>query len=276
MDEIERRQALAAFLRTRRARLSPTEVGLPARSRRRTPGLRREEVAELANIGVSWYTLLEQEQDVHPSMSVLESIAQALRLTPAEEQHLFRLSGHTLPVKAPTEDEEVSPALRRVVDALTPHPAFVIGRRWDILIWNRVAGRLFRFDEPFPPHSLNVVWRFFQQEEARSLNPDWEAQARNLVAQFRADYARYPGDASFEELLHDLQHISPSFREWWGQHDVRGLPDGPRSMIHPALGPLEFDHVTFQASFSSDLRVKVYAASPSTASKLEQAWSASS
>jgi transcriptional regulator with XRE-family HTH domain len=275
MEETERRQALAAFLRTRRARLSPAEVGVPARSRRRTPGLRREEVAELANIGVSWYTLLEQGQDVHPSKPVLESLAQALRLTPAEEQHLFRLSGHTLPVKAPTEEEEVPPALQRVVDALTPHPAFVIGRRWDILSWNPPAGLLFRFDEPLPPHSLNVVWRYFQWE-GRSLDPDWEVQARNLVAQFRADYARYPGDASFEELLHDLQHTSPSFREWWELQDVRGLPDGPRSLIHPALGLLEFDHVTFQTSFSSDFRVKVYAASPSTASKLEQALSASS
>ncbi|GCE21965.1 helix-turn-helix transcriptional regulator [Dictyobacter kobayashii] len=273
--ERERRQALAAFLRTRRARLSQAEVGLPARSRRRTPGLRREDVAELANIGVSWYTLLEQGQEVHPSMSVLESIAQALRLTPAEEQHLFRLSGHTLPAKTPAEEEEVPLALRRTVDALTPYPAFVIGRRWDVLFWNRAAGLLFRFDEPFPPHSLNVVWRYLQLQ-GRPLDLDWEVQMRNLVAQFRADYARYPGDASFEELLHDLQDMSPLFREWWEQQDVRGLPDGPRSMIHPALGLLEFDHVTFQASFSSDLRVKVYAASPATASKLEQALSATS
>src|SRR5258707_46353 len=102
MDGLERRQALAAFLRTRRTRLSPTEVGLPARSRRRTPGLRREEVAELANIGVSWYTLLEQGQDIHPSQPVLASIAQALRLTPAEEQHLFLLAGHTLPAQVGT------------------------------------------------------------------------------------------------------------------------------------------------------------------------------
>lgn len=275
MEETGRRQALAAFLRTRRARLSPTEVGLPARSRRRTPGLRREEVAELANIGVSWYTLLEQGQDIHPSQPVLASIAQALRLTPAEEQHLFLLAGHARPSPVSTEEEEVPPALRRVVDALAPHPAFVIGRRWDVLIWNRAAGLLFRFDEPFPPHSRNVVWRFFQRE-VRSLDSDWEAQARNLVAQFRADYARYPGEASFEELLHDLQHLSSSFRRWWEQHDVRGLPDGPRSMIHPALGALEFDHVTFQTAFSADLRVKVYAASLSTASKLEQALSASS
>lgn len=273
MEEIERRQALADFLRTRRARLSQAEVGLPARSRHRTPGLRREDVAELANIGVSWYTLLEQGKDVHPSKPVLESIAQALRLTHVEEKYLFLLAGHTLPVKAPSEEEEVPPELRRVVDVLTPHPAFVIGRRWDILFKNRAADMVFCFDEPFPPHSLNMVWRYFQMQE-RSLDLDWEVQARNLVAQFRTDYARYPGDASFEELLHDLQHMSPLFREWWEQHDIQGLPNGPRSMKHPVLGLLEFDHV--QTSFSSNLRVNIYAASPLTAPKLEQVLSASS
>lgn len=275
MDELEHRQALAAFLRTRRARLSPAEVGLPARSRRRTPGLRREEVAELANIGVSWYTLLEQGQDVHPSTSVLENIAQALRLSPAEEQHLFLLAGHTLSVNAPTEEEEVSPALQIVIDALTPHPAFVIGRRWDVLIWNRAAGLLFRFDEPCLPHSRNAVWRFFQEKE-HTIDADWEAQAQNLVAQFRADYARYPGDASFQTLLRDLQDAHPSFRQWWERQDVRGLPNGPRSLIHPTFGVLEFDHVTFQTALTQDLRVKVYAASPPTVSTLEQALAASS
>src|SRR5579884_1606974 len=114
MDEEERRQALAAFLRTRRARLSPAEVGLPANGRRRTPGLRREEVAELAQIGVSWYTLLEQGQDVHPSRPVLERVAQALRLTPAEEQHLFLLTGYGLPALGAAEQEEAPPALMRV------------------------------------------------------------------------------------------------------------------------------------------------------------------
>ena len=192
-------------------------------------------MAELAHIGVSWYTLLEQGKDVHPSTPVLESLAQALRLTHVEEKYLFLLAGHARPVKAPPEEEEVPPELRRVVQVLTPHPALVIGRRWDILFRNPAADLVFRLDEPFPPHARNVVWRSFQGE-VHSLNSDWEAQARNLVAQFRADYARYPGDASFEELFHDLQHFSSSFRRWWEQHDVRGLPDGPRSMIHPALG----------------------------------------
>src|SRR2546423_6259896 len=191
MDERERRQSLAAFLRTRRARLQPVDVGSPSRSRRRTAGLRREEVAELANIGVSWYTLLEQGHDVHPSRHVLESLAQALRLSTAEEQHLFLLAGQERLSKMLVEEEQVTPALQRVVDALNPHPAFVIGRRWDLLTWNRGAGFLFQFDEPCPPYSRNVVWRFFQRE-ARTFDMEWETQAQNLVAGFRADYVRYP------------------------------------------------------------------------------------
>jgi transcriptional regulator with XRE-family HTH domain len=275
MDESERRQALAAFLRTRRARLQPADVGLPVRRHRRTPGLRREDVAELANIGVSWYTLLEQGQDVHPSRQVLESLAQALRLSRAEEQHLFRLANQESSASASMEEEQVSPALQRIVDALCPHPAFVIGRRWDVLTWNRAADLVFHFHEPCPPHSRNVVWRFFERG-ARTLDLHWELQAQNLVAQFRADYARYPGDPSFQEVIADLQRVSPQFRLWWDQQDVRGLPDGPRAMRHPTLGMLEFEHVTFQTAITADLRVKVYSASPETAFRLEQALSVSS
>src|SRR5260221_14761914 len=116
MDERERRQALAAFLRTRRARLQPADVSLPARSRRRTPGLRREEVAQLANVGVSWYTLLEQGRDIHPSREVLQSIADALQLTPDEQQHLFLLANQQPLVETHISDDQVSPALRRVLD----------------------------------------------------------------------------------------------------------------------------------------------------------------
>ncbi len=275
MDESERRQALAAFLRTRRARLQPADVGLPARRRRRTPGLRREDVAELASIGVSWYTLLEQGQDVHPSRQVLESLAQALRLSAIEEQHLFRLANQASSASTSTAEEQVSPALQRIVDALCPHPAFIIGRRWDVLTWNRAADLVFHFHEPCPPHSRNVVWRFFERG-ARTFDLHWEQQAQNLVAQFRADYACYPGDPSFQEVIADLQCISPQFRIWWDQQEVRGLPDGPRAMRHPTLGMLEFEHVTFQTSITADLRVKVYSASPETAFRLEQALSVSS
>ena len=267
MDDQERLQALADFLRTRRARLQPSDVGLPIRRRRRTPGLRREEVAALANIGVSWYTLLEQGHDVHPSRQVLESLAQALRLNTAETRHLFVLAGHDLPMPALVEDEKITPALQRVIDALDPHPAYVIGRRWDVLAWNQTAERLFGFDQPCPPHPLNALWRFFQRPEARA-DQHWEQQARNLVAQFRADYVRYSDDESFHVLLRDLQAASPQFSEWWERQDVRGLPDGPRRMEHPTLGLLEFDHVTFQTTITPDLRVKVYSATDETAEKL--------
>lgn len=273
MDERERREALAAFLRTRRGRLQPADVGLPVRNRRRTPGLRREEVAELANIGVSWYTLLEQGQDVHPSRQVLSSLAQALRLTTAEEQHLFLLAYGEKPVKRLTEGEQATPALQRVVDSLNPHPAFLVGLRWEALTWNRAAELVFRIHEPCPPHSRNIIWRFFQPEIS-TFYVGWEKQAPGLVAQFRADYARYPGDASFREIIEDLQRDSPQFCQWWEQQNVRSLADGPRVIQHQTLGRLEFDHVTFQTSLSPDLRVKVCSASPATASRLEQALSA--
>lgn len=269
MDELERRQALADFLRTRRARLKPADVGLPSRDRRRTPGLRREEVAELAHIGVSWYTLLEQGHDVHPSRNVLESLTHALRLTSAEAHHLFRFAGHELPSQPPGEEQQISPALQRVVDALSPHLAFVIGRRWDVLTWNRIADLLFHFSEPCPPYSRNVLWRYFQRPEIRTIDPDWEKQAQSLVAGFRADYVRYPGDDSFQEVIEDLKRVSPQFCLWWERQDVRGLPDGPRTMHHPTLGALTFDHVTFQTAITPELRVKVYVAAPSSIPRLE-------
>jgi transcriptional regulator with XRE-family HTH domain len=271
MDETERRLALADFLRTRRARLHPAEVGLPARSRRRTPGLRREEVAELANIGVAWYALLEQGRDVHPSRRVLESLAGALRLTSAEAQHLFRLAAQELPAKADGEGAQVTPALQQVLEALDPHPAFIIGGKWDVLAWNRAGDLLFDFSQPCPPYTRNILWRYFHQDDPGQGDPDWEAQAQNLVAQFRADYARFPGDPFYQALLADLQKASPQFRLWWEQQDVRRLPEGPRILERPGLGRLEFEHMTFQTSLAAGLHIKVFVARPGTAAKLAAA-----
>jgi hypothetical protein len=164
----------------------------------------------------------------------------------------------------------VTPALARVVEALNPHPAFVIGRRWDVLAWNRAAGLVFQFDEPCPPHTRNVLWRYLTRE-SRTIDPDWETRARSLVAQFRADYARYPGDAAFQEVIADLQQVSAQFRLWWAEQDVRGLPEGPRCMQHPTLGALEFEHVSFETSVAAEVRMKVYAAAPETAARLARA-----
>ncbi len=168
MYESERRQALADFLRQRRAHLTPAEVGLPAGIRRRTPGLRREEVAQLANMGTSWYVWLEQGRDVHPSAQVLESLAQALRLTPNERRHLFLLAGQPLPPHASPLEERTSPALQQVLDDLNPTPAYAVGRRWDYLAWNKAADALFAISEASSPYAHNLVWRFFTSPTMRA------------------------------------------------------------------------------------------------------------
>jgi transcriptional regulator with XRE-family HTH domain len=272
MNDTERRQALADFLRTRRARLQPSDVGLPARTRRRTPGLRREEVAELANIGVSWYTLLEQGRDIKPSRQVLENLAGVLKLTPAETRHLFYLALQETPLIE--EEGQMTPALQRVVEALDPNPAFVIGRRWDVLTWNRAAELLFQFHEPCSPHSRNMIWRFFLQE-ARPHDPDWVRLGQNYVAGFRASYVRYPADASFQALLQDLQRFSTQFCIWWSEQNVRAISDETRTIHDLHLGSLQFDHLSFQTPIAPDLSLKVFVTLPETGARLAAALAAS-
>ncbi|HEY5197959.1 MAG TPA: helix-turn-helix transcriptional regulator, partial [Solirubrobacteraceae bacterium] len=188
----QRRAELADFLRRRRAGIQPETVGLPSGGRRRTPGLRREEVAQLAGVGATWYTWLEQGRDVRASLDVLEAIARALRLTPAERGHLILLGrGEPAPpCRAPAE--RVSATLRRVVEGLGPNPAFVLGRRWDFLAWNRAACALFGWDG-MPgrglPVTRNHIWLTFMDPARRDLMLDWERSARTCVAKFRADSA---------------------------------------------------------------------------------------
>jgi transcriptional regulator with XRE-family HTH domain len=270
MDERERRKALAAFLRTRRARLQPAEVGVPVRTRRRTPGLRREEVAELANIGVSWYTLLEQERDVHPSAQVLESLAQALRLTRNERRHLFLLAGQPLPSPALPSEECVSPTLQQMLDDLNPTPACVVGRRWDYLAWNRAADAVFAISEASPPYARNVVWRFFTDPTMRDQFAHWEQIARGLLAEFRTASTRYPGDAWFEDLIADLKQASPEFCRWWPHHEASNLIDGKKIIKHPTLGHLEFRHVTLHVFSDPDIRVTAHIPDAQTRAKLQR------
>lgn len=234
MQKKERREALADFLRKRRASLSPSEVELPPGLRRRTPGLRREEVAQLANIGTSWYVWLEQGRDVHPSAQVLESLAQALRLTPNERRHLFLLAGQPLPPPVSPEEESISPALQQVLDDLNPSPAYVLGRRYDYLAWNKAADGLFAISDTLldtsSPYARNMVWRLFTSPTTRE-RPNWEMVARATLAEFRTANARYPGDPWFEELIEELKQVSPEFCQWWPHHDVRSAG---RSQGHQA------------------------------------------
>ncbi len=267
MDDQERRKALADFLRTRRTRLSPPDVGLPWGSRRRTPGLRREEVAQLANIGTSWYVALEQGRDVNPSEQVLESLAQALRLNEAERHHLYVLARPQSAINPLPDEETVGSTLQQAMKALNPHPAYVMGRRWDLLAWNQAAEIVFSFSEIKPPHSRNFLWRSFTSPVLRR-HRHWEQLAKSSIAQFRADCAYYPGDQSFEELIEDLKEISSEFRLWWSSHDVKNVPEGHKIMAHPTLGQLEFEYVSLRVPTNHDQKVVIYTCSPETAIKL--------
>jgi transcriptional regulator with XRE-family HTH domain len=269
MSEHEQRQALGDFLRKQRARLAPTDVGLPPGIRRRTPGLRREEVAELAHIGTSWYIWLEQGRDVHPSPQVLESLAQALRLTLNERRHLFLLAGQALPAPASALEECVSPALQQMLDDLNPTPVYVLGRRWDYLAWNRAAEALFGISEGSPQYDRNMVWRLFTSPAMRE-RPNWEQLARGTLSEFRAANARYFGDPEFEELIEDLKQVSPDFCRWWPHHDVRPALDGHKSIAHPVLGQLEFEHITLQMLSTPDIRIAIYTPLAETRGKLER------
>jgi transcriptional regulator with XRE-family HTH domain len=264
MSDEQRRQDLADFLRTRRLRRSPEQVGLSSGGRRRTPGLRREEVALLANVGVSWYTMLEQGRDIHPSRDVLHSIADALQLTPDERQHLWLLADQHHLVDTHVSNEQVSPALHRVLDALTPIPAYVIGRRWNLLAWNTTAEHIFLRSKMLPPYEHNVVWRIFADPMHRRYTPTWEQVAQKVLAEFRADSARYADEEWFKRLIADLHHVSPEFRAWWPRHDVRGRADARKDIEHPLVGWLMFEHTTLQVPTMPELKIMIYTPLPGT------------
>jgi transcriptional regulator with XRE-family HTH domain len=264
MSDEQRRQDLADFLRTRRMRLSPEQVGLIRGERRRTPGLRREEVAHLANVGVSWYTLLEQGRAIHPSWEVLQSIAHALQLTPDERHHLFVLADQQPLVDIHPSDEQVSPVLRRVLDALNPNPAYAIGRFWKYLAWNTAAEHVL-FLSRSAQYEYHAIWRMFVDPMSRHLyGSKWEQVAQDVLAGFRAESVHSAHEAWFQRLIADLQHVSPEFRTWWPRHDVRDRVDAQKEINHPLVGCLLFEYTALQVPAMPELKVMIYTPLPET------------
>jgi MmyB-like transcription regulator ligand binding domain/Helix-turn-helix domain len=265
--DAERRAELTDFLRTRRARLSPEEVGLIGGSRRRTPGLRREEVALLANIGATWYTRLEQGLPINVSAEVLESIGKALQLTDVERQHMFTLAGVPFPERVDTQCEAVTPQIRRVIDALYPNPAYVRGRRWDILAANKAAESVLGIPDVQIGPKVNMLFRFFTNPEARVCYPKWNEMGPKLVAQFRATAARYPDDERLRALIETLQERSEQFRRWWAQHDVYEATQGFKQFYHPLVGNFTLDHVVLTLPDFADVRLVAYSVEPGSESE---------
>lgn len=234
-----RREQLRDFLRSRRARLTPDDVGMAPGGKRRTPGLRREEVAVLAGVGVSWYTWLEQGRDINVSAEVLDAIARVLRLTEAERAHLYLLAGLNPPAAAAWAGT-VTPELRRLLDTWAP-PALLRDRYWNLVAVNDAARTVFGLD------GGNCLVAFFTNDRYRDMHVEWAAVAPSVVAAFRADAAHAPDDPEFARVIDDLRSVSPEFAALWARHDVGVPKQAVKAIRHPASGELFFDMTTLAA-----------------------------
>jgi transcriptional regulator with XRE-family HTH domain len=271
-DEETRRTELADFLRTRRDALTPEDVGLPSGGRRRTPGLRREEVAQLSGVGVTWYTWLEQARDVRPSQSVLDGVADGLRMNAAERAHLMLLARGDEVVPPRERCEELDPTVRRLIENLGDSPACILGRRYDYLAWNRAFEVVFCDPRKYPEDRRNWLWSIFTDETRRRRTMDWEIGARNALARFRADNARHLGDPDFQQLIDALHDASEEFRSWWKHHEVARSGIGTKVLRHHALGKLWFEHAVFKLEETPEQRLILYTPLPKsdTPAKLAQ------
>jgi transcriptional regulator with XRE-family HTH domain len=257
-----RRGELAHFLRSRRASLKPQDVGLPNGGRRRTPGLRREEVAQLAGVGATWYTWLEQGRDVRASLDVLEALARALRLDQAERTHLILLGRGEEPPPCKAPAERASATLRRLIENLGPNPAYILGRRWDYLAWNDAATIVLGDLGRVPRAQRNHAWLTFTDPARRERFSDWQRGARLLVAKFRADSARHLGDPEFESLIAALRSASPEFARAWDRHEVSQSGEGRKDVRHPSAGMLSFCHAVFHPAEAGEQRLVLYTPLP--------------
>ena len=254
----ERRAALAAFLRSHRARLAPAQVGLPGGGRRRTPGLRREEVAQLVGVSPSWYTWLEQGRDISVSAQVLERLAQVFQLSPDERRHLFTLA------RAPERSDPpvatpAHPALAFVLAALEPAPAYLITPCCTVVAQNAAARHVLADWDRRAGRERNLVWWVFTDPAARDLFVDWEGEAQRTLAFFRASSARYLGQAWFAALVNDLHAASPEFRAWWPHYAAYPALLERKELRHPHLGRLVFHPLVLQPNSVADQYLVVYA-----------------
>lgn len=255
------RQELADFLRMKREKLSPQAVGLPSGTRRRTPGLRREEVAALAGVGLTWYTWLEQGREINASVEFLEDLARVLKLDATERYHLFLLAHQRPPVVAGHQWCQVTPLIRRLLDDLTLRPAYVMNLSWDIIAWNPAADRLFSLAER-QPEQRNMLWMLFADPELNQRLIGWLEQAPQILASFRRDYARAPQDATMLQRIQALSDVSPQFRQLWQQHDIHGRCQGQRTFLVAGAGEVTFEHASFIVDEDNHLRLVMYSAQP--------------
>jgi transcriptional regulator with XRE-family HTH domain len=248
---------LGAYLKDRRNRLDPAALGFSA-GRRRTPGLRREEVAQRSNISTTWYTWLEQGRGGAPSAEVLNRIAAALMLTDAEREHLFLLGLGRPPEVRYKSAGAVTPRLQRLLEALEVSPALVKTATWDIVAWNRAAAAVLTDYGALPPGQRNILRLLFGDPNVRAAQQGWDSMARSVVAAFRADAARAGAVSEVSHLVEELCRVSPEFEALWRAHDVHAHGGGVKRLTHPVLGPIELEYSSFAVDGRPDLSMIVY------------------
>jgi transcriptional regulator with XRE-family HTH domain len=236
-----RRRELGAFLRNRRERVQPEVVGLRSSRRRRTPGLRREEVAQLAGVGVTWYTWLEQGRDINPSAQVLDAIARTLQFDSHEHSHLFTLAGLAATTVA-DQCGQLCPTVQPLLDQLEPFPACVLNDRLDLLAYNRVYASFFEEIDEIPVEDRNLLWLTFTYPAWRQVIVDWDESVGRMVAEYRAAMARHLDEPAWKSLVSRLHHASPEFSAFWERHDVQSVESRRKRALHPTAGLLSVEY----------------------------------
>jgi PAS domain-containing protein len=255
------RQDLADFLRQKREKLSPQAVGLPSGMRRRTPGVEARRGRRVGRRRIDLDTWLEQGREINVSVDFLENLARVLKLDATGRYHLFLLAHQRPPVPVGHQWCQVSPLVRRLLDDLQLRPAYVMNLSWDIIAWNPAAERLFAIGDR-PADQRNMLWMLFADPQLNQRLVEWQAQAPQILASFRRDYARAPQDATMQQRVQALEQVSPQFRQLWQQHDIHGRCQGERTFIVPGAGQVTFEHASFIVDEENHLRLVMYSALP--------------
>ncbi|MCA0753634.1 helix-turn-helix transcriptional regulator [Paenibacillus sp. N4] len=269
MKRDARLKALSEFLRSKRAEIDPVSAGFTAGSRRRTPGLRREEVAQLAGVSPTWYTWLEQGRDISVSASVLDCVAAALRLNEDERKYIHSLAKESGPAAAPLKDfsAEMTPSLQKIVQELRFCPCIISDRRCRIVGWNDAASLVFMDFERIPAEQRNIIELLFERKEFRRLSVNWEQFAGGFLAIFRAYYGQYAQDDWYEGFIGEMKARHPEFRRLWEQSQVSTAPDVLLEFRHAKAGKMLFHLTSLQVQGESDLRCSIYTPAPDTATE---------
>jgi transcriptional regulator with XRE-family HTH domain len=274
MNDQTRLQALSSFLKSQRAKISPESVGFPTGTRRRTPGLRREEVAQLAGISLTWYTWLEQGRDIQVSKSVLDCVADALQLTLDERKYLFSLAleSNTSVHLLKEEPPKISPSLQRILEELRFCPTIISDRHCQIVGWNQAASQVFLDFDQIPVEQRNMIRLLFTRNELQRLAVNWEHFVQGFLSIFRAYYGQYVEDEWYDQFLEEMKDAHPDFTRLWERSRVSSAPEVLLEFRHGKAGKMLFHLTSLQVHGSADLRCSIYTPAPesTTESKLKR------